>query len=105
MLCSFGVGRDISFDSAMIDRFKCEIYAFDPSPKSIDWITSQTLPEQCYFYPVGISDYDCEVKFFPPVEEDHVSFSMSPTSIESDTGAILAPILRLETIMSTYDLP
>jgi|TARA_B110000908_G_C10267209_1_gene465468 FkbM family methyltransferase len=105
VLYSFGVGADISFDLGMIDRFECETYAFDPTPKSIDWVASQTLPEQFHFYPVGIGDYDGEVEFFPPVEEDHVSFSMSPTSIASETGAIFAPILRLATIMSTYDLP
>ena len=105
VLYSFGVGKDISFDLAMIERFKCEIYAFDPTPKSIDWLASQNLPEQFHFYPVGISDYDGEANFYPPAEEDHVSFSILPTSLASDTEAISAPIFRLQTIMSTYDLP
>lgn len=105
VLYSFGVGEDISFDLGMIERFKCAIYAFDPTPKSIDWISSQTLPEQFHFYPVGIGDYDGEAEFFLPVEKDHVSFSMLPASIASNTEAIFAPIFRLETIMSTYNLP
>lgn len=102
ILYSFGVGDDISFDLGMIDRFKCEIYAFDPTPRCKNWIACQTLPEQYHFYPVGIGDYDGEAEFFPPAQENQVSFSRRPVSVAEP---ITASILRLETMISNYNLP
>jgi hypothetical protein len=33
---SFGIGEDISFDKAIIENHKCHVFAFDPTPKSIN---------------------------------------------------------------------
>ena len=33
-----GVGEDITFDLGLIDRFGCEVYAFDPTPRSIAFV-------------------------------------------------------------------
>src|SRR6202008_4156450 len=35
---SFGVGEDASFDLELIRQFDCEVYAFDPTPRSIAWV-------------------------------------------------------------------
>ena len=32
---SFGVGEDVTFDLALIDRYGMTVHAFDPTPKSI----------------------------------------------------------------------
>lgn len=36
---SLGIGEDISFDLELIERFGTSIYAFDPTPKSLDWLS------------------------------------------------------------------
>lgn len=33
-----GVGDDISFDLAFIERFGCSVHAFDPTPSSIEYV-------------------------------------------------------------------
>src|SRR5665647_2667756 len=50
---SVGIGEDISFDLALIKKFHCNIYAFDPTPKSAQWIKEQNLPVEFHFYPVS----------------------------------------------------
>lgn len=74
---SFGVGDDISFDLGLINHFDLQIFAFDPTPKSIDWITAQNLPKQFKFHPVGLADFDGKAKFNPPANPNHISATMA----------------------------
>lgn len=48
---SSGVGNDISFDIAAIERFGCKVHGFDPSPPVAEWIKSQKLPPNYIFHP------------------------------------------------------
>src|SRR5262245_56805324 len=73
---SFGVGQDISWDLAMIERFGMTVHAFDPTPKSIEWIRQQKLPPHFVFHEYGIADYDGTAHFVLP-RADFVSFSMT----------------------------
>jgi hypothetical protein len=41
LVYSFGVGEDISFDKEIILRHRCCVFAFDPTPRCINWIKSQ----------------------------------------------------------------
>jgi FkbM family methyltransferase len=75
IIYSIGVGEDISFDRKIIERFGCEVYAFDPTPKSIDWVAQQSLPENFHFFPIGIGDKTGSATFFLPRNADHVSGS------------------------------
>jgi FkbM family methyltransferase len=100
---SFGVGQDISWDLAMIERFGVTVHAFDPTPKSIEWIAQQRLPENFDFHEYGIADYDGTAHFALP-NPDFVSFSM--TGQGGHGGAVPgrgievdAPVHRLTTIM------
>jgi FkbM family methyltransferase len=73
---SFGIGEDISFDEALIDTYKCHVYGFDPTPKSIDWCSKQALPENFHLYEFGISDKTGKVLFHLPKNNEHVSGSL-----------------------------
>jgi len=63
---TFGAGEDITFDLAMIERFGVTVHAFDPTPKSMNWIKSQLLPEHFVFHPIGLADYDGTARFVLP---------------------------------------
>jgi FkbM family methyltransferase len=52
---SCGIGEDISFDIAIMKEYDCDVFAFDPTPKSIAWIKMQNLPGNFVFAPYGIS--------------------------------------------------
>ena len=80
---SFGVGTDISFDLALIDKFGSTIHAFDPTPKSIEWIKQQSLPKTFVLHEYGLAASDGIMTFYPPENPDHVSH----TAIARDTAA------------------
>src|SRR3546814_9809651 len=33
-----GVGEDVTFDLGIIDRFGCQVFAFDPTPRAIAYV-------------------------------------------------------------------
>ena len=55
---SFGAGEDISFDIELIRRFGVSVHSFDPTPKSIAWLRTQTLPPQFVFHDYGLAHFD-----------------------------------------------
>ena len=93
---SIGVGTDISFDLAMIQHFAATVDAFDPTPKSIDWIARQHLPPQFRFHPLGLAHFDGEMTF-RLARADHTSYS---SELASSTAADEArgPVRRLVTL-------
>lgn len=94
---SVGLGEDISFDLALIEKCAPLVWGFDPTPKSRSWIEAQSLPPQFHFQPVGVGARDGEMTFYPPANEHYVSFSAAPG--EGQTRApITAPVERIATI-------
>jgi len=95
---SVGVGRDVSFDLSLIDRFGVTVHAFDPTPRSRDWVRGQDLPAGFVFHEVGLAATDGSASFRPPADDDHVSYAMTATT--DDAGdSIRAPVRRLTTLM------
>ncbi|MCG8582741.1 MAG: FkbM family methyltransferase [Bacteroidales bacterium] len=95
---SFGIGQDISFDTAMINKFNCKVFGFDPTPKSIDWVKSQGEIEGFSFTPVGISDKNGELQFFLPQNDKHVSGSLVDNTVTDSENIIKVPVKDLKTI-------
>ena len=97
---SFGAGTDISFDLAAIERFGCNVWVFDPTPKSVAWINGLNLPEQLMFHPIGIDQADGEVQLYSPPDPEHVSFAINPAPSAEGQFSITANVMRLESIVS-----
>jgi FkbM family methyltransferase len=93
-----GVGEDISFDLALIERFGVHVHAFDPTPRVREWLGSQSVPERFHFHDVGIADFDGEVDFHLPPRKDFVSHSIVPAR-EYSTETIRVPVIRLRSAM------
>lgn len=74
---SAGVGEDVSFDLALIDRFGVEVWAFDPTPKSIAYVKSSIDEPRFHFEPVGVWSDDGTQRFYLPADSDHVSASIT----------------------------
>jgi FkbM family methyltransferase len=72
---SFGIGEDISFDKSIIDEFHCKVYAFDPTPKSIKWVSNNAIINNFHFFPYGIDDKSGMVEFMLPINDDYISGS------------------------------
>jgi FkbM family methyltransferase len=101
---SFGVGEDISFDLEAIDRFGCHVYAFDPTPRSVEWIQHQSTPPEFHFLEFGIGAKSGEVFFSPPKIATHVSYSVSERGQLSE-GHVKARVLDLQSIMQQLNHP
>ena len=69
---SFGIGEDVSFDEDVMAKHHCEVWGFDPTPKSIRWVQAQTLSPSFHFYPFGISHVSGRVDFFLPNRNNFV---------------------------------
>lgn len=104
---SCGIGTDVSFDLALIERFRCTVYAFDPTARSLKWLSKQQLPPTLHIIPVGISAHDGTLSLTPPAHADHVSFGLARG--EPNGKTVEVPVSRLSTLMkelghSTIDL-
>lgn len=98
---SFGLGEDISFDLELINQYGVTIHAFDPTPKSIEWVSSQNPPNNFILHEYGLADFDGNVTFNAPVNPEHVSHSI--LDINSTSGSITVAVKKIKTIMSEID--
>jgi len=115
---SFGIGTDISFDLQLIENYGLRVFAFDPTPKSVEWLNQQKLPENFRAFPVGIANYSGEADFFLPENENYVSASMTTrqsekivrvkvqtlTDITKQLGHTSIDILKMDIEGAEYDV-
>lgn len=93
-----GVGEDISFDLALIERFGCEVHAFDPTPRAIAHVAHVAAEEPCFrFQPVGVWDRDESLRFYAPADPSHVSHSV--LNLQNTAEYFEAPCQSLRTLM------
>ena len=93
-----GCGEDISFDLALIDQFGCDAYAFDPTPRAIEYVRSKTTDNAKYhFQEIGLWDSEDTLEFFVPANPDHVSHSL--VNLQKSTDSIRVDVKRLSTLM------
>ncbi|HEY3498488.1 MAG TPA: FkbM family methyltransferase [Polyangiaceae bacterium] len=97
LVYSVGLGEDISFDLALIERFGCTVHGFDPTPRSLAWLEQQRLPEGFVVHPYGLADFDGTASFAPPANPEHVSHSL----LSDRAGErIEMPVKRLATVLA-----
>lgn len=103
-ILSIGLGEDLSFDLAAIEKFGSRVIGLDPTPKSLTWLQQQSLPDKFSFHPVGIAAKDGFTEFFPPKNPTHVSFSPSPRLGSQGQTPIKAKVMRLRTLLDKFDI-
>lgn len=105
VIYSFGVGEDVSFDLKLMEHFKLEVHGFDPSPRSIEWIGKQKLPEQFHFYPYGLAAKDGSIAFSEPAEANIHSLKITHGAGGGDEGLKThhLPVHRLSTVIQKLE--
>jgi FkbM family methyltransferase len=93
---SFGLGEDVSFDLALIERTACQVFGFDPTPRSMAWLKAQSLPSGFHVRELGVAARDGQASFAPPKDPTHISHSMVAPALES---GLSFEVRRLTTIM------
>ncbi len=98
---SLGVGDEVDFDLSIIDKYGVEVFAFDPTPNSIDLLDASKLPERFHFHPWAVTATDGTLKFYPRLKKDgtksDVMFTMIPED-ETKDDAIEVPAYSLSSI-------
>ena len=104
---SAGIGQDITFDKALIERCGCAVYGFDPTPAAIDFVAMQfkeeSLTPQFHFEPVGLWDSETQLQFFAPKTRGWTgSYSALNLQGTEDRESISVPVKRLSTLMREH---
>lgn len=92
---SAGVGDNIAWDLALIERFGCVVHAFDPTPRAREWLAEQTLPAKLRFHALGLAAFDGEQSFAPPRRAQGVDFRPVDAPVP---GGVSAPVRRVSTL-------
>ncbi len=115
-----GVGEDISFDIGLIQRYNCNVYSFDPTPRAIshiDYVRENISSEKTayinngalsykldalkltrlHFFPVGLWHEDVVMRFYEPKNTNHVSHSI--LNLQKTENYFEVPCKRLTNLM------
>jgi FkbM family methyltransferase len=91
-----GVGEDATLDGELISR-GCQVEAFDPTPRAIEFAARLELGDRFRFHPVGLWDQEGDVTFFPPRDPTHVSHSI--VNLQGTADPIVVPVTTLPAVM------
>jgi FkbM family methyltransferase len=98
---SFGVGNNIDWELALIQRFGVCVHAFDPTPASVAWVRLQALPDRFCFQPVGIAGHDGYSTFRLPPHGSRFNYHPVFTRTrEPEAEDVTLPVRRLSTMMA-----
>jgi FkbM family methyltransferase len=95
---SLGVGKDISWDLALIENCGVTIDGFDPTPAVKEWLQRQSVPSRFRFHEFGIADFDGDAAFHIPRRSEFISHSLLADRNYS-REVIRAPVMRLRSAM------
>lgn len=85
VVLSFGIGTDTAFEETILQNYKdARIYAFDPTPKSQEYVKRLADEERFMFFPYGLSKNDGEETFYLPQDDSQVSCSMIKNMYSSE---------------------
>lgn len=99
---SLGIGDNILFDLALIERCGATIHAFDPTPGTYDTLDAATLPPQFHFHPWAVAGDDGALTLYPRVRQNgsvsELMYTLVPDENTKDS-AIEVPAYTLASIM------
>ena len=99
IIYSVGVGSNIDFDLELIDSLDVTIHAFDPTPRSVEWVKEQNLSNKFIFHPVGLAAENGFMNFYPPAKSSSTHFSPVDRYGNTD-NEIKAPVKDIDTMAS-----
>lgn len=98
---SVGIGEDASFDLSLIEKYRCQIFAFDPTPKSCEWVRNNIVSTNFHHESIALGESDGTIRLYMPKKTHHVSASCRQSEHTQD-NYFEAPCLRISTLLSRY---
>ena len=100
---SVGGGENISFEIDLVEKFKSNVYIFDPTPRAKNYILDKIKNlDKIIFYDFGIADTNRTAKFYYPKDDNHVSLSL--VNIQKTENYMEANFKTLNHIMKLVNL-
>lgn len=123
-----GAGEDISFDVALLTRYRADVHVLDPTPRAVAHVqglieatragrpfpinnragtryelAAADLP-RLHFHAIGLWKEDTTLHFHAPADPSHVSHSIVDLQKTGSVGGFAAPVQRLATFMAAQAL-
>ena len=119
-----GAGEDISFEIELINRYGCEVYCFDPTPRAqqhvellqtntdhglptpinneagVHYTTDAACLSHLHFYPFGLWSQDRTMRFYSPKDQGHVSHSI--VNLQRTDSYFEADCRTIKTVMQIF---
>ena len=93
-----GLGEDISFSTALIERTGCTVHGFDPTPRAISHVEA-LAPRRFVLHKLGVAARKGRATFHLPNNEQHVSGSLARAS-HTGARAIEVDLVSLDEVFS-----
>jgi FkbM family methyltransferase len=97
IIYSCGIAEDISFDEAISNKFGCDVFMFDPTKESLNFMNSINNPK-LKFFNIGIWKRDGNIKFFYHAKNSN----LSATNIFNSEMHFILPCKSIATLMKEY---
>ena len=99
---SLGVGDCLDFDLQLIKNFEAIVFAFDPTPYSLQWVEKRVIPENLNFLPWAVAGSDGVLTMAQRVNKrgrkSEIMWTEVSTNFES-SEVIKVPAYTIATIM------
>lgn len=96
-----GVGLDATFDIALVERCGAQVFSLDPTPRAVAHMERLAYSDpRHHFVPVAVWDRDTTLRFFEPMNHNHVN--LSTRDIHGTGSYIEVPAETLPTIMARF---
>jgi FkbM family methyltransferase len=93
-----GVGKDITFDLGLNERFGCRVWGIDPTPESVEWVRGLHLDEAAFtLVPSALARNTGQTRFYKPRNPNFISHSM--TNLQRTAEWITVPCITVAELM------
>lgn len=98
---SLGVGEDVRFDLALIERHNAAIHLFDPTPRSARYVENHSNLDRAKFNQIAIADFDGVLDVYIDDFQDSLesTTSVSVVSRNSAASSLQVPCKTIRTTM------
>ena len=101
---AFGIGEDLGFEREILRRKRVDVFAFDPTPNTVDWLATQSVPDRFHHRPWAIADRDGIWRLYPRVGKDGAESRVMHTMMPDPGNASAGVEIQARTLGSIMQM-